>query len=198
MALSWLRPIRSRALFLGMRIVQIKVVRELPPFNRQSRPECRSRDQDRGPRAPGSPLSRQAYSRFSYQKAEPGGRSLRVLSRSNIRPAAASLAQRGRPQPSHGIAEMVDVDDLTEVVRPVRKRAVAKYLAGLEAETRFENGQQAPFAQVDHANQFPLARSELSFCNKANIARGPSPLFDLYQREPFARAVSVADPPFAQ
>jgi len=106
--------------------------------------------------------------------------------------------QYGRPQPSHGIAEMVDVDDLTEVVRPVRKRAVAKYLAGLEAETRYENGQQAPFAQVDHANQFPLARSELSFCNKANIARGPSPLFDLYQREPFARAVSVADPPFAQ
>jgi len=28
--------------------------------------------------------------------------------------------------------------------------------------------------------------------------RDPSPLFDLNQREPFARAVSVADPPFAQ
>jgi hypothetical protein len=28
--------------------------------------------------------------------------------------------QHGRPQPTHGIAEMVDVNDLTEVVRPIR------------------------------------------------------------------------------
>src|SRR5580704_11255621 len=27
--------------------------------------------------------------------------------------------QRGRPQPSHGIAEMVDVNDFAEIVRPI-------------------------------------------------------------------------------
>src|SRR6516164_2547436 len=40
--------------------------------------------------------------------------------------------QRGRSQPSHGIAEMVDVDDLTLVIRPVCAaiRAVLAQLAG--------------------------------------------------------------------
>ena len=40
--------------------------------------------------------------------------------------------QHGRPQPSHGIAEMIDVNDLAEVVRPVcpAVRAILARLAG--------------------------------------------------------------------
>jgi hypothetical protein len=52
---------------------------------------------------------------FSYQKATPGGRSLHVLARSNSRPAAVSLPVGGS-YPGQGIAEMIDIDDLAEVV----------------------------------------------------------------------------------
>src|ERR1700740_553971 len=57
---------------------------------------------------------------FSYQKATPGGRSLKVLARSNTRSAAASLASDGH------------VAALTEVVWPVCAaiRAITSRLAG--------------------------------------------------------------------
>lgn len=70
---------------------------------------------------------------FSYQKAAPGGRSLKVFSRSSSRPAAAILALGTRmADPVMALPKMVDVDDLTEVVRPVCAaiRAIPPRLAG--------------------------------------------------------------------
>ena len=85
-----------------------------------------------------------AISASPFEFLVPKGRAWRPITEGSLalqyptRRGEPRARRRGRPQPSHGIAEMVDVDDLTEVVRPVRAaiRAILARLAGRRRAVR--------------------------------------------------------------